>query len=89
VDWIEQQWEAARLEVANAGKSGVVLVLDEIQKIPYWSESVKRLWDEDTPSGIALSQPLGDLSRQAFPGAGGAATCTATNRPGATAGLLP
>jgi predicted AAA+ superfamily ATPase len=25
-----------------------VLVLDEIQKIPGWSESVKRLWDEDT-----------------------------------------
>jgi predicted AAA+ superfamily ATPase len=25
-----------------------VLVLDEIQKIPAWSETVKRLWDEDT-----------------------------------------
>jgi predicted AAA+ superfamily ATPase len=25
-----------------------VLVLDEIQKIPAWSEVVKRLWDEDT-----------------------------------------
>jgi hypothetical protein len=23
-------------------------VLDEIQKIPSWSETVKRLWDEDT-----------------------------------------
>jgi predicted AAA+ superfamily ATPase len=45
-DWIKQQWEAARLEAA--GKSGAVLVLDEIQKIPSWSEAVKRLWDEDT-----------------------------------------
>jgi predicted AAA+ superfamily ATPase len=44
-DWIAQQWEAARLE---AGKTGAVLVLDEIQKIPDWSETVKRLWDEDT-----------------------------------------
>jgi predicted AAA+ superfamily ATPase len=44
-DWIAQQWEAARLE---AGKRGAVLVLDEIQKIPGWSETVKRLWDEDT-----------------------------------------
>jgi predicted AAA+ superfamily ATPase len=43
--WIGQQWEAARLE---AGRSGAVLVLDEIQKIPGWSETVKRLWDEDT-----------------------------------------
>ena len=25
-----------------------MLVLDEIQKIPAWSETVKRLWDEDT-----------------------------------------
>ena len=40
-DWIAQQWDAARLE-------GGVLVLDEIQKIPGWSETVKRLWDEDT-----------------------------------------
>ena len=45
-DWINQQWEAARLELG--GKDGAVLVLDEIQKIPAWSETVKRLWDEDT-----------------------------------------
>jgi uncharacterized protein len=45
-DWISQQWEAARLEAT--GKAGAVLVLDEIQKIPVWSETVKRLWDEDT-----------------------------------------
>ena len=45
-DWINQQWEAVRLEAA--GKAGAVLVLDEIQKIPVWSETVKRLWDEDT-----------------------------------------
>lgn len=45
-EWITQQWEAARLEIT--GTSGAVLVLDEIQKIPAWSETVKRLWDEDT-----------------------------------------
>lgn len=45
-DWITQQWEAARLSIAD--KRGAVLVLDEIQKIPRWSETVKRLWDEDT-----------------------------------------
>jgi predicted AAA+ superfamily ATPase len=44
-DWISQQWDAARLD---AGPAGAVLVLDEIQKIPGWSETVKRLWDEDT-----------------------------------------
>lgn len=45
-DWIAQQWEAARLAIASS--QGAVLVLDEIQKIPAWSETVKRLWDEDT-----------------------------------------
>jgi uncharacterized protein len=53
-DWIEQQWEAARLEARDAGKRGAVLVLDEIQKIPNWSETVKRLWDEDTHTKAPL-----------------------------------
>ncbi len=44
-DWIAQQWEAARLA---AGPGGAILVLDEVQKAVNWSESVKRLWDEDT-----------------------------------------
>lgn len=45
VDWIAQQWETARL---SASSRGALLVMDEIQKIPGWSETVKRLWDEDT-----------------------------------------
>jgi predicted AAA+ superfamily ATPase len=45
-EWIAQQWEAARLTLGDGG--GAVLALDEIQKIPGWSETVKRLWDEDT-----------------------------------------
>ncbi len=47
--WIEQQWEVARQGVRSGGS--VVLVLDEIQKLPDWPESVKRLWDEDTAEG--------------------------------------
>lgn len=31
-----------------------MLALDEIQKIPGWSETVKRLWDEDTAAGLPL-----------------------------------
>jgi uncharacterized protein len=42
-DWISQQWDAARLEAMD--KAGAVLVLDEIQKIPAWSETVKRVRD--------------------------------------------
>lgn len=54
VRWIEQQWEAARLLVDQADRDGAVLVLDEIQKVPEWSEIVKYLWDEDT----RLARPL-------------------------------
>ncbi len=49
--WLEQQWEASRLKIR---KQKGVLVLDEIQKIPGWSETVKRLWDEDTVNNLPL-----------------------------------
>jgi len=52
-DWIEQQWEAGR-QLAGKKSKPAVLVLDEIQKIPGWSETVKRLWDADTAAGLAL-----------------------------------
>lgn len=63
--WIEQQWEVARRHV-RGGRAGspAILVLDEIHKIPGWSETVKRLWDEDTaerrPQHLVLlgSSPL-------------------------------
>jgi predicted AAA+ superfamily ATPase len=38
--WLTAQWERARLAVT--GKQGTVLALDEVQKIPDWSETVKR-----------------------------------------------
>lgn len=49
--WIDQQWDLARLENRTSGAKGSVLILDEIQKISGWSETVKRLWDEDTHAG--------------------------------------
>ncbi|MCQ3925181.1 MAG: AAA family ATPase [Rhodocyclaceae bacterium] len=55
-DWIAQQWEAARLSIEDA--EGAVLELDEIQKIPGWSETVKRLWDEDTRAKRPLKAVL-------------------------------
>lgn len=45
--WIAAQWERARQLARQATPSGAVLALDEIQKVPGWSETVKRLWDED------------------------------------------
>ncbi len=53
--WMEQQWEVARFKTRkDSGNSDALLVLDEIQKLPNWSETVKRLWDEDNFNDIQL-----------------------------------
>jgi hypothetical protein len=54
--WLEQQWETARLRCRQAGSW--LLVLDEIQKIPRWSELIKRLWDEDSAANLDLRVAL-------------------------------
>lgn len=52
--WLAAQWDEARIVAGEAGEGGAVLALDEIQKIPDWSETVKRLWDEDTRRRMPL-----------------------------------
>jgi len=53
--WIEQQWEIARLKLSDAAKNhAAVLVLDEIQKIPNWSDLLKLLWDQDSANQLPL-----------------------------------
>lgn len=44
--WIQAQWEIARQE-ARQHRKKTLLVLDEVQKIPRWSEVVKAMVDED------------------------------------------
>ena len=44
--WLATQWEVARALAAQAG--ACVLVIDEVQKVPNWTDTIKRLWDEDT-----------------------------------------
>jgi len=51
--WIEQQWETSRFTLGKNSQTAL-LVLDEIHKIPQWSEAVKYLWDEDTRKGNKL-----------------------------------
>ncbi len=53
--WIEQQWDIGRLRGQSNPDGGKgLIILDEIQKIPGWSETIKRLWDEDTRKGRNL-----------------------------------
>ncbi len=61
--WLIQEWTNSRQKLAQSD-SGYVLAIDEVQKIPNWSETVKGLWDEDryndTPLHVILlgSAPL-------------------------------
>ena len=61
--WLVRKWEQARRE-ARRSERGFILVFDEIQKIPNWSETVKGLWDadrwDDCPLHVVLlgSAPL-------------------------------
>lgn len=45
--WLEEQWAIAR-EMLSGSRKPVVLVIDEVQKVPDWSAWVKRFFDEDT-----------------------------------------
>ena len=47
----------ARLK-AKEGKTGALLVLDEVQKVSDWSNVVKLLWDADTHAGVPLKVVL-------------------------------
>lgn len=61
--WIELQWENARQQLKTSGDGSFVLVIDEIQKIPGWSETVKKLWDADSREGTKLHVILLGSSR--------------------------
>lgn len=55
--WLRQQWEVGR-SLARASPRGAVLSIDEVQKIPRWSDIVKALWDEDTRTRLPLRVAL-------------------------------
>lgn len=46
LSWLQQQWEIARIKVDP--EKGALFIIDEVQKIPHWSELIKSLWDQDT-----------------------------------------
>ncbi len=54
-EWLAHHWTQARAR-AKALPAGMqyVLAIDEVQKIPRWSELVKGLWDADRADGLPL-----------------------------------
>lgn len=47
--WLIEQWQKARTK----GR-GTILIIDEIQKIGNWSETIKKLWDETRRGDIKV-----------------------------------
>lgn len=47
-DWLSQVWETQRMKMVARGDAKRLLVIDEVQKIKNWSETVKAEWDRDT-----------------------------------------
>lgn len=52
-DWLVSIWKRARV-AANRSPQGLVLALDEVQRIRNWSSIVKGLWDGDRRTGCPL-----------------------------------
>jgi predicted AAA+ superfamily ATPase len=61
--WIDQIWDNARLLMQSRKSSQFLLVIDEIQKISNWSETVKKNWDYDSLNKINLKVILLGSSR--------------------------
>jgi uncharacterized protein len=61
--WISQQWEAARIRLRQSEQQEAILIIDEIQKISNWSESVKKEWDADCWRQLSLKVVLLGSSR--------------------------
>lgn len=54
-EWLVHQWMQARTKTKRQPEGGChVLAIDEIQKIPRWSEVVKGLWDADRAENLPL-----------------------------------
>ena len=47
-NWLVEVWETQRMKMVARGESKRLVVIDEIQKIQNWSETVKAEWDRDT-----------------------------------------
>ena len=53
--WLSQQWDIARALTRKEHRAQpALLIVDEVQKVQGWSETVKRLWDEDSAAAVPL-----------------------------------
>ncbi len=61
--WLGQQWDIARIPTRKGkAEAKALLIIDEVQKVMGWSETIKRLWDEDTAAEVPLHVVLSGSS---------------------------
>ena len=46
--WIKREWDNVRLKMRQGNRTEALIIIDEIQKAPNWSEAVKKEWDSDS-----------------------------------------
>lgn len=61
--WLSQIWEGVRMQAKAGDLSEFLLVIDEVQKIDNWSETVKKEWDYDMRMGLNIKIILLGSSR--------------------------
>lgn len=61
--YIEQIWQTARLQKKAKSAKEFLLIIDEVQKVSHWSETVKKLWDEDSFNHLNIKIILSGSSR--------------------------
>jgi predicted AAA+ superfamily ATPase len=61
--WIATQWQNAKHLLEQSGANELLLVIDEVQKLANWSETIKKLWDADTRNEVNIKLILLGSSR--------------------------
>lgn len=56
--WLRKLWGQARMKQRQEGPTEFLLVIDEVQKITNWSETVKKEWDMDTFDDLPIKVVL-------------------------------
>lgn len=61
--WLNQIWDSARVRLKMSKESEFLIVVDEIQKIDNWSETIKLNWDRDSNEKVNIKVILLGSSR--------------------------
>ena len=61
--WLRREWGNARFQLQQNDRKEMLFIVDEVQKVPNWSEIVKKEWDSDSFSDINVKVILLGSSR--------------------------